>query len=72
MEEAGGNCYKNSLCTLMGESRLSHAFFLLLLVIDQDISCEGSVSRPACLPAQECVYQKQMPNVTLRQSLAEK
>ena len=45
--------------------------FFVLLVIDQDISCEGSVSHPACLPAQECVYQKQMPNVTLRQSLAE-
>lgn len=32
-----------------------------------DVSGEGTVSLPACLPPQECLPEKQMPNVALRQ-----
>lgn len=56
-------CCKNTLGTLVRASGLSHAF----LCVCNDVSGEGMVSLPACLPPQECLPKKQMPNVAQRQ-----
>lgn len=61
-QQAERNHYKNALCTLVRASGLSRAFFF-----HDDVSGEGTLSLPACLPPQECLPEKQMPNVAQRQ-----
>lgn len=43
-----------------------HVLFFVVFITDHDLCCEGTVLLSVYLPPQECMHQKQMPNVAAR------
>lgn len=59
--QAERNHYKNTLHSGEGLRAVTWVFW------GNDVSDEGTVSLPACLPPQEFLPEKQTPNATQRQ-----